>query len=154
MQYLILSKEIKKKLKRRKYEDITAIVLHHSAGRGTVEDVDRIHRERGYACIGYHYYITRAGEICLGRAVLTVGAHAKGHNKNTIGICLEGDFRKEKPTDKQIGLLALAVKNLMRNIPTIKTIYNHRDLCNTLCPVIDLKTMVLELIKEDKNNDN
>ncbi len=154
MRQIILPEETKKKLKRRKQEDITAIVLHHSAGHGPVEDIDRIHRKRGYTCIGYHYYITRTGEICLGRAVLTVGAHAKGHNKDTIGICLEGDFRKDEPTDKQIEALALTVKNLMRTIPTIKTVYNHRDLCKTLCPVIDLKSKVLELIKEDKNSDD
>ena len=154
MRHLILSEEIRNKLKIRKLENITAIVLHHSAGRGTLEDVDRIHRKRGYTCIGYHYYITRDGEIHLGRPLLTVGAHAKGHNKDTIGICLEGDFRKDEPTDKQIEALALTVKNLMRTISTIKTIYNHRDLCKTLCPVIDLKSKVLKLIKEDKNNDD
>lgn len=154
MQILILSKEVKQKLKRRKLEDITAIVLHHSAGHGSIEDVDRIHRKRGYACIGYHYYITRDGELHGGRPIEYIGAHAKGHNKDTIGICLEGDFRKDEPTDMQMGVLALVVKNLMKNIPTIKTIYNHRDLCKTLCPVIDLKSKVLELIEEDKNNDD
>lgn len=154
MEYIKLSKEQENKLKRRKYEDITAIVLHHSAGRGTIQNVDRMHRERGYACIGYHYYITRDGEVYNGRPVEYIGAHAKGHNKNTIGICLEGNFIKDKPTDKQIGVLALVVKNLMKNIPTIKTIYNHKDLCKTLCPVIDLKSTVLDLIEEDKDNDN
>ena len=154
MEHIILTEEQRKKLKVREYEDITAIVLHHSAGRGTVEDIDRIHRKRGYTCIGYHYYITRDGEIHLGRPLLVVGAHAKGHNKDTIGIFLEGDFRKDEPIDKQIEALILTVKNLMRTIPTIKTVYNHRDLCKTLCPVIDLKSKVLELIKEDKNNDD
>ncbi len=154
MEYIDLSLEQRNRLKRRKYEDITAIVLHHSAGRGTLEDVDRIHRKRGYTCIGYHCYITRNGEVNLGRPLLAVGAHAKGHNKNTIGICLEGDFRKDEPTDKQIEALTLTVKNLMRTIPTIKTIYNHRDLCKTLCPVIDLKSKVLKLIKEETNNND
>ena len=154
MRHLILSEEIRKKLKIRKLENITAIVLHHSAGRGTLEDVDRIHRKRGYTCIGYHYYITRDGRIHGGRPIEYIGAHAKGHNKNTIGICLEGDFRKDEPTDEQIQLLGLIVKHIMINIPTVKTIYNHRDLCKTLCPVIDLKSKVLELIKEDKNSDD
>lgn len=155
MEYIDLSLKQRNRLKIRKLENITAIVLHHSAGRGTVEDVDRIHQKRGYTCIGYHYYITRNGKIYVGRPLLMVGAHAKGHNKNTIGICLEGDFRKDEPTDIQMGLLALVVKDLMKNIPTIKTVYNHRDLCKTLCPVIDLKSKVLELIKEETNdNDN
>lgn len=154
MQYLILSKEIKKKLKRRKYEDITAIVLHHSAGRGTIEDVDRAHRLRGYTCIGYHYYITKDGKMHNGRPIEYIGAHAKGHNKNTIGICLEGDFRKDKPTIEQLEILKILVKVLFEEVPTIKAIYNHKDLCNTLCPVIDLKSIVLDLIKEDKSNDD
>lgn len=150
MQILILSKEVKKKLKRRKYEDINAIVLHHSAGRGTIEDVDKIHRQRGYTCIGYHYYITRDGKIHNGRPIEYIGAHAKGHNKNTIGICLEGDFRKDKPTAEQLEILKTLVKVLFKEVPTIKTIYNHRDLCKTLCPVIDLKSKVSELIKNSE----
>ena len=116
MRHLILSEETRKKLKIRKLENITTIVLHHSAGRGTLEDVDRIHRKRGYICIGYHYYMTRDGEIHLGRPLFTVGAHAKGRNKDTIGICLEGDFRKDGPTDKPIEALTLNVKNLMKTM--------------------------------------
>ena len=150
MQYLILSKDTKKKLKRRKYEDITAIVLHHSAGYGTIEDVDRIHRMRGYTCIGYHYYITRDGKMHNGRPIEYIGAHAKGHNKNTIGICLEGDFREDKPTAEQLEILERLIKVLFEEIPTIKIIYNHKDLCNTLCPVIDLKSKVLELIRNSE----
>lgn len=154
MQYLILSKEIKRKLKRRKYEDITAIVLHHSAGRGTIEDVDRIHRQGGYTCIGYHYYITRDGKVHNGRPIEYIGAHAKGHNRNTIGICLEGDFRKDVPIIEQLYKLKTLVKVLLEEVPTIKTIYNHRDLCKTLCPVVDLKSIVLDLIKEDESNND
>lgn len=154
MQILILSKEIKKKLKRRKLEDITAIVLHHSAGHGSVEDVDKIHRGRGYVCIGYHYYITRDGELHCGRPIEYIGAHAKGHNKYTIGICLEGDFRKDKPTHEQLNMLRTLIEVLKEEVTTIRAIYNHRDLCKTLCPVIDLKSKVLELIEEDKNSDD
>ena len=36
-------------------------------------DIDRIHRQKGYACIGYHYYITKAGVIHPGRPISKVG---------------------------------------------------------------------------------
>lgn len=31
----------------------------------------------------------------------TIGAHTYGHNFESIGVCFEGDFNKEKMTDAQ-----------------------------------------------------
>ena len=73
---------------------IHLIVIHCSATRAnrsyTVDDCRRDHRDRGYADIGYHYYITRDGEVHTGRPLSQVGAHARGFNKYSIGICYEG----------------------------------------------------------------
>lgn len=40
--------------------------------------------------IGYHYVIRRNGALEPGRAETEIGAHSKGHNANSIGICLVG----------------------------------------------------------------
>ena len=45
---------------------------------------------RGFRDIGYHFYITRNGEIHRGRALEKVGAHCRDHNTHSIGICYEG----------------------------------------------------------------
>ena len=70
---------------------IHLIVIHCSATRAnrsyTVDDCRRDHRDRGYADIGYHYYIARDGEVHTGRPLSQVGAHARGFNKYSIGIC-------------------------------------------------------------------
>jgi N-acetylmuramoyl-L-alanine amidase len=46
--------------------------------------------ERGWNDIGYHYVILRNGEIENGRPVEIIGAGVKGHNSNSIHICMIG----------------------------------------------------------------
>lgn len=127
------------KLVRQDTKKIDKIILHHSCGHGTVEDVHNIHRRNGWAGIGYHFYITRDGVVHTGRLIQFVGSHCKGNNTNSIGICLEGDFRKEQPTKAQLQALRNVVKQLMEDYPNIKRVFNHKDLMATECPVYNLK---------------
>lgn len=66
--------------------------------------IDQWHAERGFKraeewrqrqnydlkAIGYHYVIDRAGYVETGRHLDEIGAHAKGYNQKSIGICLVG----------------------------------------------------------------
>lgn len=65
-------------------------------------DIDAWHRERGFDEIGYHYVIRRSGVLEKGRAVLKQGAHCKGYNADSIGVCYVGTAN---PTVKQIDQL-------------------------------------------------
>lgn len=56
----------------------------------TAADIHRWHQERGWDGIGYHWVIRRDGTIEPGRPEYWTGAHVKGHNKGSIGICLIG----------------------------------------------------------------
>ena len=74
---------------------ITLIIIHCSATpegrRLDFETCRRDHiRHRGFTDIGYHFYITRDGEIHRGRPLEKVGAHCKNHNRHSVGICYEG----------------------------------------------------------------
>ena len=73
---------------------ITLIILHCSATRAdrryTFRQCRQDHRQRGYRDIGYHYYITRDGQVHEGRPLWQQGAHCCGHNRHSIGICYEG----------------------------------------------------------------
>ena len=80
---------------------ITGIIIHCAAtrpdfmaGATTAERVAEIKRwhvqDRGWSDIGYHYLIDRDGTVAKGRPIERDGAHVKGHNKGTIGICLFG----------------------------------------------------------------
>ena len=120
-----------------------AIVLHHSCSKGqTVEQIHSIHNDKGWNGIGYHYYIRRDGNIYSGRPQFAVGSHCQGHNKDTIGICFEGDFRKDKITQEQIVAGKELIEYLNRSYSKKLKVFNHGELSPTMCPVINLKEVL------------
>lgn len=130
-------------LQSRDLKKIVLIILHHQCGKGqSVEQIHAAHLKRGWAGIGYHFFIDVHGNIHEGRPIDKVGSHCAGNNTSSIGICLEGDFRTDKPTKEQIESMNELIKFLRGKVPTIKRVLNHRDLYATACPVIDLKAMV------------
>lgn len=116
---------------------ITLIIVHCSATREDrhldFEACRAYHiRHRGFRDIGYHYYITRDGEIHNGRPLDKVGAHCKGHNRHSIGICYEGGLdRKGLPCDtrtlQQKAMLLALLRELRRCFPNA-LIVGHHDL--------------------------
>lgn len=71
--------------------NINMIVLHHT-GVNVIQSVQAIHeyhKTRGYAGIGYHFYVKQDGSIYKGRPLNMVGAHSFTHNRNSIGIACE-----------------------------------------------------------------
>ena len=86
------------------YREVRLLVVHCSATRCdknfSVEALRRCHLARGFASIGYHFYITRDGEVHICRPVHQIGAHATGWNDKSIGICYEGGLNEEgQPAD-------------------------------------------------------
>ena len=122
------------------------IVLHHAAAtKATVADIDRWHKEKGWTCIGYHFYVDKAGRIFRGRPIDTIGAHCLGHNNDSIGICAEGNFNVEKMNDKQKQAVIELLKDLVKKYPKAK-IVRHKDLMSTDCPGNNYP--FLEIIRE------
>ena len=125
---------------------IDRIIIHCSdtpAGRyTTVADIDRWHRERGFKKIGYHYVIYLNGAIHKGRNETEIGAHCKGYNAHSIGICYVGGKENGKPkdtrTDAQKESLLFLLRDLKKRYPQAK-ICGHRDLAARDCPCFDAK---------------
>lgn len=73
---------------------IDLIVIHCSATREdrslTPDDLETMHRRRGFNGTGYHYYIRKDGTVHLIRPIDRIGAHARGFNAQSVGICYEG----------------------------------------------------------------
>lgn len=117
-------------------EDIYAIIVHCSATKEGVwidtEDIDAMHRARGWSMIGYHRVIRLDGSVEQGRPYDRRGAHVKGNNTNTIGICLIGGLDEQgKPkntfTDDQMHSLMAELVNIRQLCPNINQIKGHRD---------------------------
>lgn len=122
---------------------VKLIILHHAcANNVSVEEIHKMHLRNGWAGIGYHFYIRTDGEVYEGRPMEFVGSHCKGNNSCSIGICFEGDFRKQKPTEEQINSCRELCKVIKKKYKSIYKILNHKDLYATLCPVVNLKEMV------------
>lgn len=117
-----------------KRTDTKYLVLHHAdATKCTVQDVHKWHLNKGYSGIGYHFFVSKKGEIYEGRPIESVGAHCYGFNKCSIGICAEGDFTKDIMPDiqkKAINEILLYLKNIYPKAE----IKGHKELTATACP--------------------
>ena len=128
---------------------IHLIIVHCSATRCNqsfpVTALIRCHADR-FGFTGYHYYITRDGTVTQTRHEQLVGAHARGYNSHSLGVCYEGGLDKEgQPADTRTrnqkrSLLSL-LKKLKRAHPEAR-ILGHRDLpgVHKACPCFDAQT--------------
>lgn len=123
---------------------IDTIVLHHSASRSethTWEEIRRWHlaKDPPWDDIGYHYGVCNdygAWVIKLGRPEDLPGAHAKGFNADTIGVCVEGNYETDPFPWPAQTLIEALVESLCRryNLPATAVV-GHRELpYATLCP--------------------
>jgi N-acetylmuramoyl-L-alanine amidase len=116
------------------------LFIHHTASpaNGTAADIRRWHLARNWVDGGYHIVIRSDGSIEYLRPIWAVGAHVGGHNSDSIGIALVGDFRKAQPTEAQLRSLKTLVVLLREVFPQITTVLGHRDAANSECPALDV----------------
>lgn len=126
------------------------LVVHCAATRESmdigVEEITRWHRERGWFTVGYHYVIRRDGTLEKGRPDTQPGAHARGFNHLSLGICLvggvgpDGKTAEDNFTFQQYDALAALLFELTERYPHA-TVLGHRDLPNVrkACPSFDVR---------------
>lgn len=130
---------------------VTRIVIHYSAtsieNDYTAADIDKMHKARGFKEIGYHYFIRKDGTVETGRDLsqpgrFEVGAHSKGENASSIGVCYEGGVRKASPnvgfdsrTPAQKAAMTKLVSELVERFDGA-LVDGHRDMpaAATQCP--------------------
>ena len=114
---------------------IDLIVVHCSATRCdqpySVKALIRDHADR-FGFTGYHYYITRDGQLYQTRHENLVGAHARHYNKHSIGVCYEGGLdpqgrKADTRTAEQKHALWALLKSLKVDYPDAK-ILGHCEL--------------------------
>jgi N-acetylmuramoyl-L-alanine amidase len=130
-----------------KQSDVSKIIVHCSATREgddsiNAEVIDRWHKARGWKGIGYHFVILLDGKIETGRMINKCGAHTKGYNCSSIGICYIGGVEKDGKTPKdtrtpeQIASMLELLRVLRKMYPDAK-IHSHRDFAAKACPSFD-----------------
>ncbi|MEM9147985.1 MAG: N-acetylmuramoyl-L-alanine amidase [Pseudomonadota bacterium] len=118
--------------------DIRYLFVHTAAADIPDVDaavIDRWHRARGWAGIGYHYVIlddrhgSKAdGTVEAGRAESRTGAHVRGVNARSLGICCAGHGDRRSLTSAQTAaLIALLVRLAKRHDVPAANILGHRE---------------------------
>lgn len=117
------------------------IVIHHTGNPVdddlSAEQIHVSHQAQGWAGIGYHYVIRKDGTIERGRPESCIGAHALGHNGNSIGIHVCGNFDIGEPAEAQLNALPVLIADICKRYGLIaakNVVVGHRDLDNTACP--------------------
>lgn len=114
-------------------------------------DIRRIHvDENGWLDIGYNYIIKRDGTLENGRDLDNdgnveeeIGAHARGFNHNSIGICLIGG--KGADNNPEFNFTSHQMLALERLVCTLQAKYKgldvigHRDVSTKACPSFNVK---------------
>jgi N-acetylmuramoyl-L-alanine amidase len=131
------------------------IIVHCSATREgddsiNAEVIDQWHKKRGWKGIGYHFVVLIDGSIETGRMINKCGAHTKGMNCSSIGVCYIGGVESERNEDgkyeakdtrtpEQIATLLELLRLLKKIYPEAK-INGHRDFAAKACPSFDATT--------------
>ena len=121
---------------------IDSIIIHCSATRAgqdfRAKDIDHIHKQRGFAQIGYNFIIDLDGTVENGRPLSIDGAHCntKGfsevsYNKHSIGICYIGGLDiTGQPADTRTEAQKNALRDLVAKLCKeydIVELLGHRD---------------------------
>lgn len=134
---------------------INKIILHCSdSSFGSADVIRRWHLERGWSDIGYHYVVCNGyenksddfealvhnGKVEPGRPLEIAGAHARGHNKDSVGICMIGT---NKFTEEQfIALGALVISLMVQFDLSAEDIIGHNEVSSKTCPNFDVSAFI------------
>ena len=121
-------------------QKVTYLVVHCSDTADddalTGRDIHRMHLGFGWDGVGYHRIICRDGVIEYGRPDYWVGAHVRGFNDVSLGVCLIGRYSF---TDAQMQALGTVLRNWKSSYP-LAEIVGHCDFdyTNKTCPNFDV----------------
>ena len=121
------------------------IIIHHEAApfvndQPRVHIVNDYHRLRGFPksslgwFVGYHIFIERDGDYVTCRTDTDEGAHTKGMNFSSLGICMAGNTDLTPPTQAQVATLRKLINEKAQRygIPKERVV-PHRRFTQTTC---------------------
>ena len=137
--------------------DVKKIIIHRSESNwGNVKVIDGWHKKRGWDGIGYHYVIENQfpfpinwierkpnfendGKIEVGRKFGTRGAHCRGHNHDSVGICIIG---MRNFTGKQFASLKYLIKKIHKAYPDAEVLGHYElDSKKDGCPQMNMDNL-------------
>lgn len=110
-----------------------------------VDEIREWHLKNGWSDIGYHFVIRRNGLLEIGRSIESIGAHVKGYNTTSVGICMIGG-RSAVGTEPENNFTGNQWNTLRALLPYLEHKYpdavikGHNEFTNTKnCPSFDVQ---------------
>lgn len=124
---------------------VTRVFIHCSASdrpeHDNVATMDLWHKQRGWAGVGYHFFIRKNGLLEIGRDLEKVPAAQEGNNAGTIAICLHG-LARDKFTEAEFATLRGLCQQINATYEGKVTFHGHCEVANKACPVFDYKAVL------------
>jgi hypothetical protein len=129
------------------------VIVHHTDNEDSIKEVESTQKGKGYAAIGYHFFIDQKGTIYEGRPLEIMGSNAgegtvsgptNDPDWGAIGITLQGDYHNadnwvfsDEAPKAQLQSLEDLVVALRKDYPIDKLLM-HREVTRggkpTVCP--------------------
>ena len=142
-----------------KREKTDTLAIHCSATPATmdigVEKIKEWHvKENGWEDVGYHFIITRSGELQTARPEEYQGAHAPQVNFRSLAVCLIGGTDNKQQwennfTDEQFTTLKSLIADLIKKYEIKKIIGHYQVDDRKKCPSFN----VPEWLEQNELND-
>lgn len=128
---------------------LRSIIIHCSATREgqdvSVETIRDWHTSppRNWSDIGYHFVIGLDGTVFRGRPINKQGAHTRGQNADSIGICYIGGVDKDlNPKDTMTEIQDISLLELVKSLRLIfgeLNLHGHNEYSSKACPSFDVQ---------------
>ena len=134
------------KLFTRPEREVDRVFLHCSASDNPEHDRIDVVRGwhvdgKGWADVGYHYFIRRDGTLEVGRTLERTPAGQAGHNTATIAICLHG-LTQERFTKAQYRTLIDLARAMDDACAGMLSFHGHCEVSSKSCPVFPYRAVL------------
>lgn len=122
---------------------VEGVVFHHSATSGqSIKSIAHFHTEvRKWPAIAYHFAIGYDGVVYELNDVTRASYHAQGHNRNTIGVVLIGNYESRELTEEMENSIIM-LNEYLKDRYNLKFAWMHAEARATLCPGKNAKAFI------------
>ena len=124
---------------------VDRVFVHCSASDNPDHDsaavINDWHKQKGWAGIGYHFFIRKNGVLEQGRSIEKTPAAQEGNNTGTIAICLHG-LAGDKFTEAQFDTLRNLCDQINQAYGGAITFHGHCEVSKKTCPVFDYRAFL------------
>jgi hypothetical protein len=122
----------------RPLQAVKRIIIHHTATPASVT-VQRIAefqvKDKDLPGITYHFCTTEPGQAYQTEPLTTTAAHAGQNSRDSVGVCLIGNFMETPPPEAQLNATASVLAQLMSTLAIpVEQIFGYSDIINTQSP--------------------